>query len=248
MAWGAPAGIAVASRAGWPDGSLGDRFASSVLLKAAKAPRLRDASVPDASTIASDPTQWAVAIEVLIRSVVLDGLAPDDPQVRDLCEVMRPLAEAELADAQAADAEAVEDGFLRLARVPGFEDDDGPVFLLGCCALVDAVWTLSGDDPLEPVLKVLARRLAVARLGVDGRLVAEAAVCAFSEHHLCELPGDAELLARLGPSRSENPLTDLVLDGVIEPGQALRLGLVVLHALAGLCLSEKMSVLAGAAS
>lgn len=245
-AWSTAGGATPARPTRWPDDSLGDRFASSVLRAAAKAPRLQDAAVPDASVITSDPAQWSVAMEVLIRSVAVDGLNVDDPAVQSLCEAVRPLAEAELADAREAETDAEEDGFRRMAHVPGFEDEDGPVFLLGCCALVDAIWTLIGDDPLEPVLEVLARRLADARLGVDGRILAETAVCAFAEHHLCEQPGDVELLEQLSPSRSEDPLVDLVLDGRVGPDQALRLGLRVLQVLAGLCQSERMSVLPGA--
>ncbi len=32
---------------------------------------------------------------------------------------------------------------------------DGPVFLLGTCALVDTTWALVGEDPLSEVLGVL---------------------------------------------------------------------------------------------
>lgn len=166
-AWSTASGATQARLTRWPDDSLGDRFASSVLLHAAKAPRLQEASVPDASVITSDPAQWSVAMEILIRSVAVDGRDVDDPAVQSLCEAVRPLAEAELADAQEAETDAEEDGFRRMGHVPGFEDEDGPVFLLGCCALVDAIWTLIGDDPLEPVLEMLAQRLAGARLGVQ---------------------------------------------------------------------------------
>lgn len=193
--------------------------------------------------ITSDPAQWSVAMEILIRSVAVDGRDVDDPEVQSLCEAVHPLAEAEIADAQEAETDADEDGFRRMAHVPGFEDEEGPVFLLGCCALVDAIWTLIGDDPLEPVLEVLARRLAGARLGVDGRTLAEAALRAFAQHHVLEQPRDIELVQRLGPSRSGDPLVDLVLDGTVEPNDALRLGLQVLQVVAGLCQSERMSVL-----
>ena len=245
-AWSTAPGETQARLTRWPDDSLGDRFASSVLLHAAKAPRLQEAAVPDASVIASDPAQWAVAVEILIRSVSLDGLNVDDPAVQSLCEAVRPLVEAELADAKEVETDAEEDGFRRMAHVPGFEDEDGPVFLLGCCALVDTVWTLIGDDPLEPVLEMLGRRLSGPRLGVDGRMLAETALRAFAQHHLLEQPGDVELLERLGPSRSGDPLVDLVLDGMVGPSDALRLGLQVLKVLAGLCQSEQMSVLPGA--
>ncbi len=245
-AWSTASGAAPARPTRWPDDSLGDRFASSVLLHAAKAPRLQEASVPDASVITPDPAQWSVAMEILIRSVTVDGRNVDDPAVQSLCEAVRPLAEAELADARKAETDAEEDGFRRMAHVPGFEDEDGPVFLLGCGALVDAVWTLIGDDPLEPVLEMLAQRLAGARLGVDGGMLAEAALRAFAQHHLLEQPGDVEFLERLGPSRSGDPLVDLVLDGMVGPNDALRLGLQVLQVLSGLCQSEQMSVLPGA--
>jgi len=34
--------------------------------------------------------------------------------------------------------------------------------------------------------------------GLDGRVVADALIGAFTEHYRCELPGDAEVLQRIG--------------------------------------------------
>jgi hypothetical protein len=38
---------------------------------------------------------------------------------------------------------------------PEFPEQDGPMFLLGTCALIDAMWAVIGQDPLREVLGVL---------------------------------------------------------------------------------------------
>ncbi len=62
---------------------------------------------------------------------------------------------------------------------PEFPELDGPVFLLGTCVLMDAVWAAVGEDPLTDVLGVLLPVLDAAVLGVDSQIAADALVGAF---------------------------------------------------------------------
>jgi len=232
----------------WPEDSLGDRLFSDRLFRSALGvPPLRSAQVPDPATIRSDPVQWSVAAWVLVRAVVLDGLEVEDPAVAGLLGVLAPVVEAELAAAEATAAEARRDGLDPGAITPDFPDEDGPVFVIGCCALVHAIWTAIGDDPLADVLDVVSPLLDSAVPG-RGRVVAEALVRAFSEHYACERPADVELLERLGAETSGDPLRDLISAGEIAPAYALRVGLEVLARLAELCKTSSVSVLDRAAS
>jgi len=227
----------------WPENSLGERLFSDWLFQSALGvPPLRSAQVPDPATIRSDPVQWSVAAWVLVRAVVLDGLEVEDPAVAGLLAVLEPVVEAELVASEAAAAEARRDGLEPGAIAPDFPDEDGPVFLIGCCALVHATWTAIGDDPLADVLDVVSPLVDSALPG-RGRLVAEALVGAFSEHYACERPADVELLERLGVETSSNPLQDLISAGEVAPADALRVGLEVLARLAELCKTSSVSVL-----
>jgi hypothetical protein len=126
-------------------------------------------------------------------------------------------------------------------------DEDGPVFVIGCRALVHAIWTAIGDDPLGEVLDVVSPLVDSAIPG-RGRIVAEALVVAFSDLYACERAADVELLESLGSETSGDPLRDLVSAGVVAPADALRVGLEVLTRLAELCKTESVSVLDRAAS
>jgi hypothetical protein len=210
----------------WPAGSVGDRFFSGMLLaEARKSPPLPAAKVPDAGVIAADPAHWSVATWVLVRAVILDGVPLDDPAVSGLLGVLGRFAAAEPAECE-----------------PGFPGQDGPVFLLGTCALVDATWALTGDDSLCDVLDVLTPALDDALPG-EGQVMADALVRAFAHHHQCEMPGDAQVLERLGGLGSGDPLADLVAARLVTPRDSVRVGLTVLSVLAELGRSESPSVL-----
>ncbi len=232
----------------WPEDSLGDRLFSDRLFRSVLGvPPLKSANLPDPATIRSDPAQWSVAAWVLVRAVVLDGLAVEDPAVAGLLGALAPvveaeLAAAELAAAELAAAEARRDGLEPGAITPDFPDEDGPVFVIGCYALVHATWAVIGDDPLAEVLDVMSPLLDSAAPG-RGRVVAEALVGAFSDHYSCERAADVELLERLGAETSGDPLRDLISAGVIAPEDALRVGLEVLARLAELCKTGSVSVL-----
>jgi len=58
---------------------------------------------------------------------------------------------------------------------PEFPEDDGPVFAVGGCALVDAVWAAVGEDPLGDVLGVLVPLLGDAVPGLDDQVPAAVA-------------------------------------------------------------------------
>lgn len=230
----------------WPDGSLGDRFFSGTLLDEARsAPCLPMSDVPNARVIASDPAHWTVAVRVLVRAVLLDSVPVDDQAVTMIIDALGPVVEAELA--YQAVAEQVAEGAGSWQDLPEFPETNGPVFLLGGCALVDATWAVLGDDSLPGILDVMARSLDGAVAGLDGQVVAEALIGAFAQHYRCEMPGDIEVLERVGASVSGDPLEDLVAAGAVAPEDVLRAGLVVLSALGELCKSKSLSVLREAA-
>ena len=227
----------------WPEDSLGDRLFSDRLFRTALGvPPLQSANLPDPATIRGDPTEWGVAAWVLVRAVVLDGLGVGDPAVAALLGALAPVVAAELAARDAAAAEARRAGLEPRAITPNFPDEDGPVFVIGCCALIHATWTAVGDDSLADVLDVVAPLVDSAVPG-RGRDVAEALVAALSEHYCFEQAADVELLERLGVETSGDPLRDLVSAGVIGPEDALRVGLDVLARLAELCKTDSVSVL-----
>ena len=231
----------------WPEGSLGDRFFTGTHLEEArKAPSLATAEIPDAAVIAADPVHWNVATDALVRAVVFDGLGPDHPAVRKLLEVLAPIAEAELAYRKAADAAMYQIGTDWDEDEPEFPEQDGPVFLLGACVLVDAVWATVGDDPLSDVLGMLRPVLDAAVPGVDSQVAAGALVGAFSTEYRCEQPGDDEVRGRIG-RYSGDVLENLATAEAVPPSDVLRVGLTILSALAQLCRSESFSVLQQAA-
>jgi hypothetical protein len=196
--WSGGAEPVPAEAARWSEGSLGDRFFGGFHLEQARnAPCLATAEIPDAAVIAADSAHWNVAASALVRAVAFDGLGLDDPAVRRLLEVLAPIAEAELAYRKAADAAMYGPGLDWDEDEPEFPELDGPVFLLGGCALVDAVWAAVGEDPLTDVLGVLLPVLDDAVPGLDGQVAADALIGAFASEYRCEQPGDAEVLERI---------------------------------------------------
>ena len=230
----------------WPEGSLGDRFRNGSLEDARKAPSLVTAQIPGAAVIAADPAHWNIATSALIRAVAFDGLTIDYPAVRTLLGALAPVAEAEFAYRAATDAWFGRDPSDREGPEPEFPELEGPVFLLGTCALVDATWAIVGEDPLTKILGVLLPVLDRTVPGLAGQLIADALVGAFAHHYRCELPGDAELLQRIGHPAGD-ALEILVASGAVPRGDALPVGLMILSALAGFCLSSSPSVLQRAA-
>jgi hypothetical protein len=229
----------------WPDGSLGDRFRNCFLEEARNAPSLMTAQIPDATVIAADPAHWNVATTALIRAIAFDGLTVDHPAVRTLLGVLAPIAEAELAYRAAADAWFSRDPSERDGPQPQFPELEGPLFLLGTCALVDAVWAIVGEDPLSEILGILLPTLDSIVPGLDGQVVADALISAFAHYYRCDLPGDAELLQRIGHMPGD-ALENLVASGAVRPGDALPVGLMILSALAAFCRSSSPSVLQAA--
>ena len=231
----------------WTENSLGDRFFGGFhLAQARDAPCLATAQIPDAAMIAADPAHWNVAASAVIRAIVYDDLGLDHPAVSRLLEVLAPLAEAELAYRKAADAAMYQIGTDWDEDEPEFPELDGPVFLLGTCALVDAVWAAVGEDPLSHILGVLLPVLAAAVPGLDSQLVANALIGAFSTEYRCEQPGDDEVLRRLGAC-SGDALETLATAGAVAPADVLPVGLTILSALAQLCRSDSPSILQPAA-
>ena len=217
----------------WPDDSLGDRFRNGFLDDARSAPFLVTVQIPDAAVIAADPGHWSVATNALIRAVAFDGMAVDHPAVRTVLEALAPVAEAEFAHQAAAEAWFSLDPSDREGPEPRFPELQGPGFLLGTCALVDATWAIVGEDPLEEVLGILLPVLDRTVPGLDGQVIADALIGAFAHHYRCEQPGDA--------------LENLVASGAVPPADILPVGLMILSALAGFCRSSSDSILQPAA-
>ena len=225
----------------FPENSLGDRFLVGYLGEVQDAPSLLTASIPDAAVIAADPGHWNIAVSALIRAVIFDGLPLGHPAVRALLEIFAPIAAAEQAYAQ-----AMEDP---LISVGPYDDDgedfpelDGPVFLLGARALVEATWTAVGDDPLSDVLGVLGTALDGVVPGLDGQVLADTLIGTFATHYRLEGAADLDELKRIG-HLGGNALEILVTNKAIPPGDVLTTGLKVLSVLARLCLSDSASVL-----
>jgi hypothetical protein len=242
-AWYAVTEPARAEAPRWPEDSLGDRFFGGIQMEEARtAPCLLTATIPDAAVIAADPGHWRVATNALIRAVAFDDLGLDHPAVSTLLEVLAPIAEAELAHGKTVETWLNTAGPDRDEDEPQFPELEGPVFLLGACALVDALWAAVGEDPLTEVRRVLVPVLADAVPGLDSEVAADALIGAFATEYRCELAGDAEVLERI-PHYGGDPLENLVVAGAVRPGDVLPVGLAILSALAQLCRSASASLL-----
>jgi len=227
----------------WREDSLGDRFFGCHFLREAqKAPCLASADIPDAAAIAAHPAHWNVATDALVRAVAYDGLGLDHPAVSTVLEVLAPIAEAELAYGEAADAAMFQGGTDWDEDEPEFPEQDGPVFLLGACVLMDALWAVIGQDSLSEIQGVLVPALREAVPSLDAQAAVDALYGAFAKHYQCVEPGDAELLGRIGDVHGD-ALVNLVRPGVVKPRDILPMGLSLLSALAQLCRSNSPSLL-----
>ena len=227
----------------WREDSLGDRFCGGTFLREArKAPCLATVEIPDAAVIAAHPGHWDVATNALVRAVAYDCLGLDHPAVTTVLEVLAPIAAAELAYGEAADAKMYQIGTDQDEDEPEFPEEDGPVFLLGVCALMDALWAAVGEDSLSEIQGVLLPALRGAVPGLDAQAAADALIGAFARHYQCEQPGDAELLERIGRVQGD-ALVNLVRSGAVPPRDILPVGLRLLSALARLCRSNSASLL-----
>jgi hypothetical protein len=241
LEWCGDAGLIPADRPGWPAGSLGDRFFSCWAIEQARAaPSLRLADIPPSVVIADDPAHWNVAMDSLIRAIVFDGLTSGDPLVRRVAGILAPIAADELAYAEAMQGWNFS-GALSREDPPEFPELDGPVFLLGGSALIDAMGAVAGDEPLEPVRQALLPVLDGVVPGVDGSVLADALLGAFGTGFTVERPEDREALARPGKS-SGNSLEDLVTSGVVTRAAVLPVGLRLLAALTKVCQSGAASL------
>jgi hypothetical protein len=231
----------------WREDSLGDRFCGgSFLREARKAPCLATTDIPDAAVIAAHPAHWNVATNALIRAVAYDGLGLDYPAVSSLLEVLAPIAGAELAYGEAADAAMFQIGTDWDEDEPEFPEQDGPVFLLGVCALMDALWAVLGEDSLSEIQSVLLPALRESVPSLDAQAAVDALYGAFAKHYQCVLPGDPELLERIGDVQGD-ALVNMVRVGAVPRRDILPVGLRLLSALAQLCRSNSSSLLQPAA-
>jgi YD repeat-containing protein len=192
----------------WVHGSSGQQFAKNPFLgEARNAPCLATAVVPPAVVIADDPTQWHVAANVLIRSIVFDDLAVSHPAVTALLGALAPVAETELRLWPAVLAWLVSGERQHSQPAPAFPLLDGPVTGLGVHILADAARAVAGSNPGSEELAVLSRALEGAIPGVAGSVVTDALINSF------------------------NPLAALAASDAVQPGEVLGAGLATLQAL-----------------
>jgi hypothetical protein len=230
----------------WAEDSAGDRFfGSSLMDEYAVAPRLATAEIPSAEVVAVDSGHWGVAVSALVRAVVLDRVPVTDPLVTRVIELLAPAVDAEVEYAESWDR----GGQFIGGDEADFPEDDGPIFLLGACALVDATWAVVGLDRLRDVVDYLIPLLDDAVAGLTctpkptGKVLAEALIRAAAGHYrFDEEPADAETMRQLGGKSVGNPLEFLTSEKVIDPGDALIIGLTVLATLADLCRTSQASV------
>jgi hypothetical protein len=229
----------------WAEGSLGERLCSSTDLAATRsAPCLLTATVPHPKVIIADPAQWRVAASVLVRAVVFDGLRVDHPAVTRLLDTLAPVVEAELAHER--DLEEWAARWDEGAEKPVFPMMDGPLFLIGMCALGDATLAVVGNDPLSEILTALAPALDATVPGLDGRAVADILTGGRAIPYVCKLP-DYVLQHMQRGLVVGCALHELVDARVVPPRDILRVGLTILSALAEICKSDSPSILRRAA-
>ena len=223
----------------WPADSAGDRFFNTQgIADAAEAPPIVGAPLPLPEEMAATSGLWVVATNALVRAVVLDGMTVSHPAVSAVIALLEPVVKRELA--YYADDSAWDE----------YPESDVPLRLLGDEVLMGATWAIVGDDSLVPVLALLERCLDTAfdtpsrPASLTGRAAAETLIRAFPDHFECQAPGDEACLERLrATGTSSNPLCDLVRNNVIDPEDALPVGLTILAALADLARTSAFSVL-----
>ncbi|MBV9446073.1 MAG: hypothetical protein JO345_09290 [Streptosporangiaceae bacterium] len=223
----------------WAEDSVGDRFFSAKwVTDAAGAPALADAKLPDPGVLAGDPAHWEAAMSVLFRGVVLDGVPVDDSMVSEILGMLTPVLEEELAQIE---EEEEEWGY--------FEETTGPLARLGGDALTSGAWAILADDPVDAVIPLLEQRMrdALPKAGygreTDPKIIAETLILAMTSDYGFEEPADVEALKRIGRNTSGNVVLDLIDAEQAQPENALRLGLVILAALADLARTGDESVL-----
>jgi hypothetical protein len=231
----------------WAEGSVGDRFfENSRMTTYAVAPRLATAEIPSAEAFAADSGHWDIAVSALIRAAVLDRVPVTDPSVTKVIRLLGPAVDAEVRYAASGGRGSQPIGGVE----GGFPEDDAPVFLLGACCLLDAMWAVVGLDPLRDVLDHLGPRLdaTLAELSCtlkpSGKALAQTLLRATADfYRLDEEPADAETMRQLGGKSEGNALDCLISEKAIEPADALTIGLAVLMTLADLCRTAEASVL-----
>jgi hypothetical protein len=222
----------------WTSDSVGDRFFSAQTIgDAAKAPRLDGAVLPSGREMTAIRSHWEVATNALVRSVVFDGLSVNDPMVGEVITLLTPVLELEV---NYQEEEEFSD------EMP---DETAPLYLLGRNFLAEAVWAVTGDDPLSEVLPLLERRLNAVLTALDpapgftGTALAKSLICTLPYDFEFNQPEESEFLECLGcEGCTGHPLMDFVDEG-IAPDQALRSGVAAIAAVADLCRTNAESVL-----
>jgi hypothetical protein len=208
---------------------------------------LAGARLPDPAVLAGDPGHCGAAISALFRGIVLDAVPVDSQVVSEILSMLVPVVREELARTDGTEPEVPEEEWVL------FQELNAPLFVVGGYALIEGTWAILGLDPVDQVLALLESRMHDALAGAgytegtDAKVIAETLVSALTDGYRFEEPGDVETLGRLGRHTSGNVLLDLIRAGQVDPGGALRLGLVILVALANLARTDARSVLSVAA-
>lgn len=233
-AWWGDTRVVPAAIPDWEPESLGTYFFSDMYItRAASAPPLSAAVIPEVDALRKSPALAAGGIQVLVRAVVFDGVKASEPALDAIIETVTEVLKDELAN------DAPEDDLA-----------EGLLMQLGGFTLFEAAATVIGKDTLTATLPVLKRHAdaALTEIGMarpTGVQVAEALASAVMEDYLFDDPADAELLARLhrDDDHRGNALDALIADGLLEPEDAIRVGIAVLAELADTCRTNATSIL-----
>ena len=233
-AWWGGAPVVPATIPEWDAESLGHYFFSdSNIVKAAAAPPLAAAVIPEPGKLAADRGLLTGAVYTLTRAVVFDRVRASDPALDPLLDLLTPAVENEIKYATANDSYS-----------------NGPLYHFDVFPLFYATLAVVGpDDTLTALLPVLARHFDVALTGIGvtaptGVQITEALFRALIEDYRFEDPEDADLLARLKREKAHGTgLMQLVRSTLVAPEDAFRVGLAVLAELAELCRTNAKSIL-----
>ena len=112
--------------------------------------------------------------------------------------MLAPIVRAEQAYGEAMDATMYSIGPFDDDDEPEFPELDGPVYLLGGCALVDAIWAAVGDWTRSATFSACCGPCWTGGSRPGQRGPADALLGTFATHYRFEQPADHDELERIG--------------------------------------------------